>query len=94
MKWIYFYIPDNKGKNQERFVGTTGRKRGNSFIEPGKIFFYRGALRLVTTGGIIPYFAVNKITLFRGQIKAYFSFTDYLLPVFSGMGLDHFTDPA
>jgi hypothetical protein len=23
-EWIYFYIPDNKGKNQRRFIAATG----------------------------------------------------------------------
>jgi len=82
-----------KEKTRKDLWGQQERKGGVSFVERGKVFF-TDALRLVTFGKTMPQFAVNKITLFRGQIKAYFSFTYYLLPVFFGMGAEHFTDPA
>lgn len=53
-----------------------------------------GFVLLAATGCFVLQVAVNKITLFRRQIKADFSLTDDLLPAFFGMGFEHFADPA
>jgi hypothetical protein len=61
---IYFYIPDNKGKNQKRFMETV--EKGAEFVL-GKRWgnlYCSGTFLLLTPGNIIPEFPVNKFTFF------------------------------